>query len=269
MADIVLVCSAAIAGVIVRDVHVAAALFRDTHWAQLNLWPTDLPQPGVPTRVMLSANDNLVPVQEVATLLTSGVAAERGVAVTVFPGVGHGSFLVDKHVQDAVMATLTGDAPVSESLPFTEDSNGAGNAASTAGTEAGEEEEVSTESVKKVQAVRSVHGATARCIPVAWFACNNRKAHLVQVGMRTMGDDALHSLNASTSSSQLDQNALHASVPVGDVVSAGSEKRHVRLVLPRAAPISGLVRILRNRVFNRARPMSSTGNAKPRPGSPR
>jgi pimeloyl-ACP methyl ester carboxylesterase len=70
-------------GVVVRDVHVAAALCRNGHWADVNLWPTDLPAAHVHTHVVIGARDHLVPVQEVVSLLSTGVAAERGVSVQV------------------------------------------------------------------------------------------------------------------------------------------------------------------------------------------
>ncbi len=69
-------------GVVVRDVHVAAALSRKSHWSEVNLWVRDLPE-HAPTTVVMSGDDHMVPVDAVRDMLGSGVAAQRGVKVQV------------------------------------------------------------------------------------------------------------------------------------------------------------------------------------------
>lgn len=93
-------------GVVVRDLHCAAALSPATlHWAELNLWPSDLPQG---TTALLSAADHLVPVPEVAAMLQSEAARARGAVTHVYPGKGHGSFVLDPAMQAVLIEAATG-----------------------------------------------------------------------------------------------------------------------------------------------------------------
>lgn len=89
-------------GVVVRDIHCAAALTSGFDWAHLNLWARDVP-PN--TTVVMSEKDHLVPVKDVEDILSNPALAMRGVRVHVLRGKGHGGFILDPEAQLAILAT--------------------------------------------------------------------------------------------------------------------------------------------------------------------
>ena len=80
--------------------HCAAAMCRNFHWSDVNLWASELPADTV---VVLGGRDNMIPVAEVRRLLASPAAAAKGVRVIYEAERSHGAFLLDGELQDRIL----------------------------------------------------------------------------------------------------------------------------------------------------------------------
>ena len=82
---------------VARDLHHAASVCRRFYWAQLNLWPDQLPPK---TLVVLSANDELVPVDESLVMLRE---LAQNAKVMLHSDHAHADFIKDTIWQDQVV----------------------------------------------------------------------------------------------------------------------------------------------------------------------
>lgn len=73
---------------------------RRFRWSELNLWTREIPHN---TTVILGGSDNMIPAPEIHALLTSPAILARGVQVVHKAEMGHGGFLLDPSVQDAIL----------------------------------------------------------------------------------------------------------------------------------------------------------------------
>ena len=80
--------------------HCAAAMCRNFHWSDVNLWASELPADTV---VVLGGRDNMIPVAEVRRLLASPAAAAKGVRVIYEAERSHGAFLLDGELQERIL----------------------------------------------------------------------------------------------------------------------------------------------------------------------
>ena len=87
-------------GLVLREMHCAAAMSRRLRWPEVNLWTSEVP---ANTTVILGGTDNMIPVTEVHQMLTSPAAAARGVRVTYTPEHGHGAFLMHPELQQHIV----------------------------------------------------------------------------------------------------------------------------------------------------------------------
>ncbi|GMH33240.1 hypothetical protein BSKO_01074 [Bryopsis sp. KO-2023] len=78
-----------------REPSISASVSRGFQWTALNLWPELLPQRSV---IVLSENDDLVPIGDVKTLF-----ANTGATILSHPQHQHGSFVVDGNWQDTIL----------------------------------------------------------------------------------------------------------------------------------------------------------------------
>ncbi len=77
-----------------NQMHTNYAMLRQFSWATNALWPEDLVEKGVKTSVILSENDEILPVQEVEELMQR--SRSNGFLDTfVFDGAGHGDMFFD------------------------------------------------------------------------------------------------------------------------------------------------------------------------------
>ena len=65
-------------GLVLRELHCAAAMSRNFHWPELNLWTSEVP---ANTTVVLGGADNMIPAADIRRLLASPAAAARGIQV--------------------------------------------------------------------------------------------------------------------------------------------------------------------------------------------
>ena len=86
---------------VARDLHHATSVCRNFFWSLLNLWPDQLPDHSL---VVLSANDDLVPVEATMTMLEG----ERpDVEVLLHDTHKHADFIKDLPWQDLVVTRVT------------------------------------------------------------------------------------------------------------------------------------------------------------------
>ncbi|GAX75611.1 hypothetical protein CEUSTIGMA_g3055.t1 [Chlamydomonas eustigma] len=83
-------------GMVIRELHCAAAMTQRFKWSELNLWTSDIP---FNTTVVLGGRDNMIPAPQIMQLLTSKAAQARSVNVVYNPELGHGSFLLHPELQ--------------------------------------------------------------------------------------------------------------------------------------------------------------------------
>ncbi len=93
-------------GLVIRELHCAAAMSHRFRWSDLNMWTSDIPEAA--TTVVLGGKDNMIPAAEVLQMLSSPAAAARGVKVMFDPEMGHGSFLMNLELQRRI---ITGGLP--------------------------------------------------------------------------------------------------------------------------------------------------------------
>ena len=90
-----------------RELFTANVVSRHMRWHEAALWPADC-VPSKPTLVVLSLDDEIVPVRAIRECATSWRARARGVQVLPLPGLGHGGWLADakagKLIADRVRA---------------------------------------------------------------------------------------------------------------------------------------------------------------------
>ena len=93
-----------ISGLVVREMHCAAALCRNFQWTDLNLWTSELPSDSV---VVLGGRDNMIPVPDIRQLLSSSAAASKRVRLIYEQDHAHGAFLLDGHFQESIIEAGT------------------------------------------------------------------------------------------------------------------------------------------------------------------
>ena len=90
-----------------RELWTANVVSRHMRWHEAALWPSDC-MPSKPTLIVLSLDDEIVPVQAIRECATTWRARARGVSVLPLPGLGHGGWLGDakagKLIADRVRA---------------------------------------------------------------------------------------------------------------------------------------------------------------------
>jgi hypothetical protein len=86
-----------------RDLTIAQTICRRFHWAELMLWPDDLPRRERGALVVLSGQDDLVP----ARLVQAQFAADGHPAEVMYhPRLGHGGTLLDAAWMEVVVARV-------------------------------------------------------------------------------------------------------------------------------------------------------------------
>lgn len=102
-------------GLVVAEFHCSVALRRKMQWAQVNMWPSELP-PG--STIVLSGRDNLVPVQEVRAIMAQRAEMSGQDAPTVLYNeeAGHGGFLSNERTQASIIAAALNaeDVPITK-----------------------------------------------------------------------------------------------------------------------------------------------------------
>lgn len=88
-------------GLVLREMHCAAAMSRRFRWSELNLWTSEIP---ANTTIVLGGCDNMIPVSDIRQVLTSAAAAAKGIKVVYTLEHGHGAFLVDLDLQQNIIA---------------------------------------------------------------------------------------------------------------------------------------------------------------------
>ena len=114
-----------------REMHCAAAMCRDFHWPDVNLWASELPRGAV---VSLGGRDNMIPVAEIHKLLSASAVEAKGVKVIYEAERAHGAFLLSGELQERILmagcpvpaaddAIATVAAMVAAELPAQQTSN--------------------------------------------------------------------------------------------------------------------------------------------------
>ncbi|GAX73715.1 hypothetical protein CEUSTIGMA_g1168.t1 [Chlamydomonas eustigma] len=89
-------------GLVVRELHCAAAMCRNFRWTDINLWMSELP---LDSTIVLGGMDGMIPVAEVKQMLNSKAATMRGVKLIYSEEKAHGAFLLDPELQHKILVS--------------------------------------------------------------------------------------------------------------------------------------------------------------------
>ena len=88
-----------------REIFTSNVIMRHMRWHEAALWPTDC-SPSMPTTIVLSEEDTIVPVDAVRGCARSWRAYTRGVRVLTLPRLGHGGWLGQEDALDAITSRV-------------------------------------------------------------------------------------------------------------------------------------------------------------------
>lgn len=88
-----------------REIFTSNVIMRHMRWHEAALWPSDC-SPTMPTTIILSEDDTIVPVDAVRGCARSWRAYARGVRVLTLPRLGHGGWLGQEDALDAITSRV-------------------------------------------------------------------------------------------------------------------------------------------------------------------
>ena len=95
------------------EMHTNYSMLRQFSWATNSLWPEDLVNRNIPTSIIMSEVDDIVPVQGVEQLFQRAVSAL--IDVHVFDNANHGDMLFDEEMRAVTVEIIRGIARTSHS----------------------------------------------------------------------------------------------------------------------------------------------------------